>query len=69
MFATNRDLAQWHKVLYRPHTCKLPPSSKSSMSGMSLQNSEKRIGPSTDPWGTPNLTGFDFDTQPLITVT
>ena len=37
------------------------PSEFSTRSGMSLQNREKRIGPSTDPCGTPNLTVWGFD--------
>ena len=44
IFATTSFSAQWHKL----------------MSAISLQNFESKIGPNTDPWGTPNLWGIDL---------
>ena len=38
-----------------------------SFSGSSFLNTRNRIGPKTEPWGTPELTGTDLDSSPSKT--
>ena len=35
--------------------------------GSSFIYARKRMGPNTDPWGTPDVTGIDDDLDPLTT--
>ena len=67
IFLQNETVLQWMNVLYRTQSSANRRTEDLILSGKSLLKIRKRIGPKTDPWGTPDKTGTGSEAWPSKT--